>query len=244
MISVVPSGGKTIHEEASTDTRTFDVVEAIRARRLKWVGHIFRMDSTRLIQKVLRFIHANRTEGDLLMDVPDIPWNALQALARDRQLWRQHARAKFAALWPSEDTQATSTPPRRTHTSDEVKHTQSPMARRYVQRDRHVAFFKPYSSLSKAHLKQKRDRQRKLYNSRKNKLAMPKSAKESYAELQLEHELQHLEPEILGHACSYPTHDPSLTNNNNTLLPPIHMNDLFDYLNDLSYHHENLKNLP
>ena len=47
---------KTIHEEVSVETRTFDVARSIRARRLKWVGHILRMDTKTLILKSLRHI--------------------------------------------------------------------------------------------------------------------------------------------------------------------------------------------
>ena len=92
--------GKTIREEASANTRTYDVVEAIRARRMKWVGHILRMDAERIVHKVLHFMHENQADGDLLMDVPSIPWTSLKSLAADRQLWRKHVRANFVTLWP------------------------------------------------------------------------------------------------------------------------------------------------
>ena len=36
--------GKTIREEATEDSRTFDAVAAIRVTRLKWFGCILRMD--------------------------------------------------------------------------------------------------------------------------------------------------------------------------------------------------------
>ena len=35
--------GRTAHEEASSKLQTFDVLSAIRARRMKWLGHIPRM---------------------------------------------------------------------------------------------------------------------------------------------------------------------------------------------------------
>ena len=35
--------GKTCHEEATEGTRSFDLVSRIRARRIKWVGHILRI---------------------------------------------------------------------------------------------------------------------------------------------------------------------------------------------------------
>ena len=43
--------GRSAREEASRRTRTFDVVTWIRARRLQWVGHILRMDPTRLVHQ-------------------------------------------------------------------------------------------------------------------------------------------------------------------------------------------------
>ena len=105
--------GRTAHEEASTKTRTFDLLTAIRARRLKWVGHILRMDPERLVYKALRHIHDTRpapakrhniatrnneyhkhTRGDLLMDVPaKYTWKELRQLASNRDGWRQRVQA-------------------------------------------------------------------------------------------------------------------------------------------------------
>ena len=81
--------GRTAHEEANSKSQTFDVVAAIRARRLKWLGHILRMSPDRLVHKVAQHMHATRPKavkrhdiatrnntyvntcnGDLLMDVP------------------------------------------------------------------------------------------------------------------------------------------------------------------------------
>ena len=85
---------RSIHEEASPSTRTFDVVRWIRARRLQWVGHILRMDPSRLVHKAARHIFDNRSEGDLLMDTPgDRSWDELKALAADRAGWRSRVRA-------------------------------------------------------------------------------------------------------------------------------------------------------
>ena len=61
---------KSVHEEASRRTHTFDVVTWIRARRLQWVGHILRMDPNRMVYKAAIHIAENRSEGDLLMDAP------------------------------------------------------------------------------------------------------------------------------------------------------------------------------
>ena len=46
--------GKSIHEEASTRSRTFDLVSAIRIRRLRWLGHILRMPDNRLVKLAVK----------------------------------------------------------------------------------------------------------------------------------------------------------------------------------------------
>ena len=74
--------GRTVHEEASSTTRTFDVLSRIRDRRLQWVGHILRMSPTRMVRKALQHTCANRAAGDLLMDVPTkYSWRELTQLA-------------------------------------------------------------------------------------------------------------------------------------------------------------------
>ena len=77
---------RTPHEEASPATRSFDVVRCIRARRLRWVGHILRMDPSRMVHKALRHIHESRRAGDLLMDTPPpLTWTQLKDLAAKRE---------------------------------------------------------------------------------------------------------------------------------------------------------------
>ena len=84
---------RTVHEEASSATRTFDVIASIRARRHQWVGHILRLAPDRMIYMALKHMHTHRSEGDLLMDTPpELTWDELVQLAsgdvgRDR--WRQ-----------------------------------------------------------------------------------------------------------------------------------------------------------
>ena len=82
--------GKTIHEESSKRTRTFDVIVWIRARRLQWAGHILRMHPNRLVHKAAHYIYNNRKEGDLLMDVPvSNSWRSLLMMAKERDKWRR-----------------------------------------------------------------------------------------------------------------------------------------------------------
>ena len=76
------------HEEAKAVTTTFNLVQWIRARRLKWVNHILRMAENRLVHKALLYIYNNPQSGDLLMDTQADTWNALKKQARNRDAWR------------------------------------------------------------------------------------------------------------------------------------------------------------
>ena len=92
--------GRTVKEEASRATRTFDVVRWKRARRLLWVGHILRMkndddpeEDPRMVYKAAEFIYENRQPGDLLMDIPrHKDWDDLRRQAKDRKRWRSLVR--------------------------------------------------------------------------------------------------------------------------------------------------------
>ena len=102
--------GHTDHEEASSKSRTFDVVAAIRVRKLKWLGHILRMSPDRLVHKATQHLHAtvvkrhdistrnntyvNICSGDLLMDVPSkFTWDEFIQLAANREGWRKRVHA-------------------------------------------------------------------------------------------------------------------------------------------------------
>ena len=85
--------GRTKHEEASSATTTFNLIWWIRARRLKWLGHILRLKrdrngKERLIKQAVRHIHESRREGDLLMDVEGLSWTDTVTAAEDRVGWR------------------------------------------------------------------------------------------------------------------------------------------------------------
>ena len=87
--------GKSKQEEATTATTSFDIIAWIRARRLKWVGHILRISDKedRLIKKAIKHIYDNQQPGDILMDLPaHRNWKALQAFAGDRDEWRKLVR--------------------------------------------------------------------------------------------------------------------------------------------------------
>ena len=107
--------GKTKREEATTATTTFNIIAWIRARRLKWVGHILRYDDKRLIKQTLRVIFDNRQEGDILMDVPETSWDALLKAADDKNGWRQRVRA---IKMEAKTTTRPGKPTRRTETTE------------------------------------------------------------------------------------------------------------------------------
>ena len=47
----------------------------------------------RLVKQAVRHIHGHRSEGDLLMDAPDVSWEQLLSVAADRDAWRRRVRA-------------------------------------------------------------------------------------------------------------------------------------------------------
>ena len=68
MVSIITR--KTPHEETSAATCTFNLVSWIRSRRMQWLGHILRMNDSRLINKAFMLMYTKRQPGDLLMDAP------------------------------------------------------------------------------------------------------------------------------------------------------------------------------
>ena len=94
MMSIIT--GRSQHEEASADTKTFDLVRWIRARRLQWLGHILRMDNGRLVKDAVRLMYNSPQDGDsgdLLMDAPTTDtWDELCKRAAHRDAWRHRVR--------------------------------------------------------------------------------------------------------------------------------------------------------
>ena len=87
MVSVIT--GKSAHEETSEGTRSFDLVRAIRARRLSWLGHILRMQPDRYLLQAVRHLYHDGNKGDILMDAPKTTsWEELRKWAADRKKWR------------------------------------------------------------------------------------------------------------------------------------------------------------
>ena len=68
----------------------FDLVRAIRQRRLRYLGHILRMPESRVVRRALMAITVTGTqypEGSLLMDCQTIPFANIEALAQRRAAW-------------------------------------------------------------------------------------------------------------------------------------------------------------
>ena len=82
--------GRGVHVEASTRSRTFDLVGAIRKRKYKWLGHIMRMKRCRLVKHAVAVQFANGKSGDIFMDAPtNFTYRMLEQLAQLRSRWRQ-----------------------------------------------------------------------------------------------------------------------------------------------------------
>ncbi len=91
MLSVISD--KTQHEEASVETRTFDLIMWVRARRLQWLGHILRMGTERKLKQAVFELFKAPSPGDLLMDAPTRQsWYELQAYAADKEYWKARVR--------------------------------------------------------------------------------------------------------------------------------------------------------
>ena len=150
MLAVIT--GKSQHEEASHGTRTMDLVRWIRARRLQWLGHILRMDDSRLVKKAVYTMYTNQQDGDLLMDAPDTStWKALCRHAEDKEAWRSQVRNIRAA--PKIFKKA----PTRSSNRLKGKKAENPAAaalpskprskkseaKKYRERDAHESYFRP-----------------------------------------------------------------------------------------------------
>ena len=93
MVSAIT--GRTIHDEAKSDGKTYDVVAGIRATRLRWLGQILRMKEDRMVHKTVKMMYEDRRDGDLLMDAPKaVSWEELKkmAAAEKGKLWQQLVR--------------------------------------------------------------------------------------------------------------------------------------------------------
>ena len=84
--------GKSIHAE--TKDPTFDLIAHLRARRLRWLGHILRLDPQRPTRQIVMSFAKPYSEGSLLMDAPEhTSLEELSEIASDRVSWRKLVRA-------------------------------------------------------------------------------------------------------------------------------------------------------
>ena len=86
--------GKTAKEEASSKSRSYDLVEAVRRRRYIWLGHILRMppSENRLVQLAVKIQYERSLPGNIFMDaLPSTDFDHLRRLASDRETWRAKA---------------------------------------------------------------------------------------------------------------------------------------------------------
>ena len=67
MLSVIT--GNTPRQQAVTTSCSFNLVHAIRARRLQWIGHILCLDEDRILYLAVKDVYEHRCEGDIMMDV-------------------------------------------------------------------------------------------------------------------------------------------------------------------------------
>jgi hypothetical protein len=79
--------GRSYREEAVAPT--YDLVRAVRQRRMRWLGHILRMPAERLVKQIICHLAIGGPPfpaGSLLMDC-NVPLAELETLADDRAGW-------------------------------------------------------------------------------------------------------------------------------------------------------------
>jgi hypothetical protein len=79
--------GRSYRSEAVSPT--FNLVKAVRQRRMRWLGHILRMPDERLLSQAVRAIASDGPPyptGSILMDCHE-EFDELQTVADDRAVW-------------------------------------------------------------------------------------------------------------------------------------------------------------
>ena len=87
--------GNSIHYEVVYPT--VDVWAKIRTTRLRYLGHILRDDTNKIVlHNIVRHLHANKYEGCILQDAPQTDsFEELEELAADRKKWNKFIREAF-----------------------------------------------------------------------------------------------------------------------------------------------------
>ena len=126
--------GRSPQDEASKHSTTFNIISWIRARRLRWVGHILRLhdekkphEGQRLLFQTAKHIFEHPQDGDLMMDAPTDDWQDLLIKAKDRQSWRQLVNATKCSTAPKrkEAQPRTEGPTTRSQTTQRKKAAES-----------------------------------------------------------------------------------------------------------------------
>ena len=81
---------RSFRDEAVTPT--YNLLRAIRQRRHRYLGHILRMPTNRLVRETIGYIGSAGPpyeEGCILMDCNNQPFDQLVTLAADRKAWER-----------------------------------------------------------------------------------------------------------------------------------------------------------
>ena len=88
--------GRSIKSEYKRPS--IDLVANLRVRRVRWLGHVLRMDD-RLVKTVLAQIQKPYPAGSLLMDAPrHNSMKQLIEMAEDKESWNIHVNAVKLSL--------------------------------------------------------------------------------------------------------------------------------------------------
>ena len=186
--------GRPVQEEAR-DGRSFDLVRWIRTRRAQWLGHILRMEPSRMLHRAVQYMHGSRKKGDLLMDAPEYSWTELVQLAHNRDAWRALVKSirqnsinesrwvyKSGYDTRSKATKSSSLITRKESSSsakssdrDSTTATIANTAAKYRARDTHEAFFRPMLKLISKPLKRKKSRKSREHSRIKKGRTQPGS---------------------------------------------------------------------
>ena len=86
--SLAVMSGRQIKDEARKPS--FDLVSALRVRRLRWLGHVLRMDDRRLVKRVLMATEQPYQKGSIFSYAPSHDTTVeLETLAQNRDGWNE-----------------------------------------------------------------------------------------------------------------------------------------------------------
>ena len=153
-------------------------------------------------------------------------------------------RSRCAHLSTTSDPSTATATTMTTRDKSQRTNTASSMATKYRTRDAHEAFFRP---LSKSHRKQLQEKQKKeSLKKKKKKKPKPLTDKQRAAAAREHYELHHTTwtPDIEGHHNNHNDNTLPSHSMDHTLLPPVQLEDMIQYIDNLPHDHENLQQLP